>query len=160
MSFYRLKELEKGFILDGIPLSKLGNDEIRRTQPSLNIGIPKYSAIRDPNCTNYFKYKSLPNLAKESFIKNDKGCNTIDKFIANSAAKQYLQDRKKMGSGKICNYYKTNYLIFICRIYTPIVWRPFICSNRSTKTWLPWRRRLQKKYSKSQIKKICIWLWR
>lgn len=40
---YRLKELEKDFVLDGVCLSHLANDETDRTFPSLNIGMsPHY----------------------------------------------------------------------------------------------------------------------
>ena len=58
----RLKQLEKGFILDGTVVSRLYNDEIGRTQPSLNFGIPQYNALRDKHCANYFKTKQVPKL--------------------------------------------------------------------------------------------------
>ena len=55
-----LKQLEVGFILDGVPLSRVTNEEIGRTNPSINIGIPQYNALTDKHCKNYFKTKSLP----------------------------------------------------------------------------------------------------
>ena len=58
----RLKQLEKGFILDGTVVSKLYNDETGRTQPSLNFGIPQYNALRDKHCANYFRSKQVPKL--------------------------------------------------------------------------------------------------
>ena len=44
----RLNELERGFVLDGVCLSHLANDETDRTFPSLNIGedyISRYSTV-------------------------------------------------------------------------------------------------------------------
>lgn len=58
----RLKELEQGFVLDGVALSKHANDEIDRSNPSVNIGIPQYNPLKDKYCESYFKQnKGLPN---------------------------------------------------------------------------------------------------
>ncbi len=98
-----MKNLENNFILDGVPLSKLSNDEIGRTQPSLNIGIPQYDAVSDPHGASYFKSinKSLPKVI--SCKNNNTGESSADKFIQNSAAIYYLRERKKIGAGMI-NY--------------------------------------------------------
>ena len=61
----RLKELERGFLLDGVCLSHLANDETDRTFPSQNIGIPQYNALVSKNASNYFKRKGLPRFLKE-----------------------------------------------------------------------------------------------
>ena len=58
----RLKQLEKGFVLDGTVVSRLYNDEIGRTQPSLNFGIPQYNAMHDKHCANYFRSRQVPKL--------------------------------------------------------------------------------------------------
>ena len=82
------------FILDGVALSKQANDETGRTQPSLNIGIPQYSAINDPGCRRYFRNTPKKTVAK----KSKKDSHTV--FMQNSEAQKYLDDRKKMGAGK------------------------------------------------------------
>ena len=56
----QLKELERGFILDGVALSKQTNDEPERSNPSVNIGIPQYNPTIDKHCKSYFKQKGLP----------------------------------------------------------------------------------------------------
>ena len=56
----KLKELERGFILDGVALSRMTNEETGRTNPSINIGVPQYKAKEDHYCTSYFKMKALP----------------------------------------------------------------------------------------------------
>lgn len=53
-------------MLDGVCLSHNANDETDRTFPSLNIGIPQYSALSDRNTANYFKQKGLPRFVKDS----------------------------------------------------------------------------------------------
>lgn len=58
----RLKQLEKGFILDGTVVSTLYNNETGRTQPSLNFGIPQYNAVNDRYCASYLKSKQVPKL--------------------------------------------------------------------------------------------------
>lgn len=55
-----LKQLERGFVLDGVALSRLTNEETDRTNPSINIGIPQYKAQEDKHCKTYFKMKTLP----------------------------------------------------------------------------------------------------
>lgn len=98
--FPRLKRLEREFFLDGVALSKLANDETGRTQPSLNMGIPQYSALGDPGCKHYFNSKSMPKVTKESVAKNGKKEDSHNQFIQNSEAQKYLDDRKKIGAGK------------------------------------------------------------
>ena len=106
----RLKELEKGFVLDAVALSKHANDEIGRTQPSLNMGIPQYNALKDPNCKTYFKMKGLPKLAKQGQQEVSQGEDdteitssmmgaVFDHFVQSSSAKYYLKERESMGSG-------------------------------------------------------------
>lgn len=56
----RLKQLEKGFILDGVVLSRQTNEETGRSNPSINIGIPQYRAQKDTHCKSYFKMTTLP----------------------------------------------------------------------------------------------------
>ena len=55
-----LKQREKGFVLDGVTLSRQTNEEIERSQPSVNIGIPQYNALHDKHAQRYFKRKGLP----------------------------------------------------------------------------------------------------
>jgi hypothetical protein len=76
-----------------VALSKHGNDETGRTQPSLNIGIPQYSALKDRSCRYYFK-RTL-NLTENTADEVD----TLASFIQGCAAKKYLVDRKKIGAG-------------------------------------------------------------
>ncbi len=103
----RLKQLEKKFVLDCVPLGKLANDEVGRTQPSLNIGIPQYSAIKDPSCKSYFKSKGIPKAAREASSKkpmNDiESESSFERFLHNSSAQKYLDDRKKFGAGMSTN---------------------------------------------------------
>ena len=95
---FRLKQLEKNFILDGVPLSKLANDEVGRTQPSLNIGIPQYSAFRDPSCKNYFTSKAVSKVVKKTAIKKEEE-SSLGRFLNSSSAKKYLDNRMKIGAG-------------------------------------------------------------
>ena len=107
----RLKELEKGFVLDAVALSKHANDEIGRTQPSLNMGIPQYNALKDTSCKTYFKMKGLPKYAEEAHRKMSEGKVSehassmmgpvFDQFLRNSSAKKYLEERESLGSGMI-----------------------------------------------------------
>ena len=62
----RLKQLEKGFVLDGVPMSHLVNDEMGRTNPSINMGIPQYNALDDKSCAGYFQRKGLPKVIKKT----------------------------------------------------------------------------------------------
>lgn len=119
MTFIRLKLLEKQFILDGVPLNKLANDEIGRTQPSLNIGIPQYSAVNDPACKNYFKSKNVkqPKPSKETVTSEKDSLSRFEKFMRSSTAKKYLDDRQKIGAGKIINS-RLNKIIILLIGYT------------------------------------------
>lgn len=64
----KLKEKEKGFVLDGVVLSRLTNEETSRTHPSINIGIPQYRATNDKHCKDYFeKSKTLP----KNIVRNE-----------------------------------------------------------------------------------------
>lgn len=104
---YRLKELERAFVLDGVTLSKQANDEVNRTQPSLNLGIPQYNALYDKHCKSYFESKSLPkgtqNAKQSSGNETEHGASMMghvfDRFARNSSAKQYLQEREALGAG-------------------------------------------------------------
>ena len=105
-----MKELEKGFVLDGVAVGKQSNDETGRSQPSPNIGIPQYNALRDKHCKNYFTTRSLPK-----FVQPTKSLtsvedaehsasmmgNVFDKFVRNSLAKQYLKERESIGAGEL-----------------------------------------------------------
>lgn len=98
----RLRKSERGFVLDGVPLSKLANDETGRTQPSLNFGIPPYSPLHDKNCKTFFQSKGLPKGIKDSFQKeSEKGktASISEQFVLSSSAVKYLDDRKKIGAG-------------------------------------------------------------
>lgn len=61
----KLKQLEMGFVLDGVVLSHLANDDIKRSNPSLNVGIPQYNALRDPANQSYLRRRGLPKTVKE-----------------------------------------------------------------------------------------------
>ena len=65
----RLKELEKRFVLDGVALSHFANDETDRTQPSLDLGIPQYSAAKDHHAKGYFARRGLPKIVKEPALE-------------------------------------------------------------------------------------------
>ena len=94
---HRVKQLEKDFILDGVALSKQANDETGRTKPSLNIGIPQYSALRDRGCRHFFKssLKSMKGSAEKVDVTD---IHTV--FTQKSEAQRYLDDRKKVGAGE------------------------------------------------------------
>lgn len=100
---FRLKELEKGFVLDGVTLSKQANDETDRSQPSLNMGVPQYSPLHDPHCKNYYKSKGLPKLVEKPDVDSDVHSSMMghvfDRFVRNSSAKQYLKEREELGAG-------------------------------------------------------------
>ena len=109
---YRLKELERGFVLDGTVVSRLANDETGRSHPSLNMGIPQYNALHDKHCKSYFKSKGPPKSVRAtksltSAIPEDSEDNSsmmgqvFDKFVRNSSAKQYLQEREGIGAGEL-----------------------------------------------------------
>ena len=107
--FCRLKELERNFVLDCIPLSKLANDEVGRTKPSLNIGIPQYLATKDPGCKNYFKRKGVGKSGREAHEQLKAHImpeSSVDKFLRNSSATKYLSDRKKIGAGMTYNFHQ------------------------------------------------------
>lgn len=120
----RLKQLERGFVLDGVTLSRHANDEIGRTNPSLNFAIPQYNASDDPHCKSYFKMKGLPKTAKvaaNKAKKDDKRAEgdttehtstmmgaVFDKFVRNSSAKQYISDRASIGAGVCINFVSHN----------------------------------------------------
>lgn len=96
--FYsRLKQLEKGFILDGVVLSKLANDETGRSHPSLNMGVPQYSALNDPGCKLYFA-SGLKTETEAPMQKGEKDTHTI--FVEKSGAQKYIDNRKTIGAGK------------------------------------------------------------
>ena len=63
----RLKQLERNFVLDGVALSRLANEETERTHPSLNFGIPQYRPRQDKHCKSYFaSNKALPKITASS----------------------------------------------------------------------------------------------
>lgn len=101
-----MKQLEKDFILDGVPLSKIANDEIGRTQPSFNIGIPQYSALGDPACKHYFASSGLKVVKAKNGEKREVGV-----FMR---ARKYLQDRKKIGAGKKLCSCRASYIGLMC----------------------------------------------
>ena len=130
MANYRLKELEQGFVLDGVTLSKQANDEIDRTQPSLNLGVPQYNAVNDPHCKTYFKSKGLPQLVTAN-VKNTDENNDLqtsmlgkvfDRFVRNSSARQYLQEREDLGAG-ICTLHIILYTctVYLCSTHTRVL---------------------------------------
>ena len=106
----RLKKLEKGFILDGVPLSKLANDEVGRTNPTLNLGIPQYMSTNDPHCQL--------DCTCGSSLANDSMMGSVnDKFLSSSAAKVYIENRKNVGAGDnmfIIGYISSYILPIVC----------------------------------------------
>ena len=109
-----MEQLERGFLLDGVALSKLANDDIGRSQPSLNIGIPQYSALNDPNCKKYFTSKGLPNGVNKYLSRGENAKKNrvqgisdsmigavFDQFVLRSPATKYLEDRTLIGAGKL-----------------------------------------------------------
>ena len=46
-------------------MSHLANNEIDRTHPSLNLGIPQYNAMNDISCKTYFRSRGLPSIVKK-----------------------------------------------------------------------------------------------
>ena len=58
------------FVLDGVALGRLANEETDRTHPSLNVGIPQYRARQDKHCKSYFSSnKALPKITSMQIIK-------------------------------------------------------------------------------------------
>ena len=107
-SICRLKELERGFVIDSVALSKHANDETGRTHPSLNLGIPQYNALKDPHCKAYFRMKGLPKYTNQEKLPQgdvDGGSTSsmmgavFDQFLRNSSAKEYLKERESIGAG-------------------------------------------------------------
>lgn len=72
----RIKQLEKGFVLDGVVLSRMTNEEIKRTNPSINIGIPQYKALEDRHCSSYFRMKTVPQKMVRTNRESD-SCHLI-----------------------------------------------------------------------------------
>jgi hypothetical protein len=99
-TYQRQKQLEQGFVLDGVCVSHLTNDETERTFPSINIGIPQYKAQSDKRVSSYFKRKGLPPFVtrKQEHETSMQG-RVIDKFCASSEATAYLTARQKEGAG-------------------------------------------------------------
>ncbi len=90
--------MEEGFILDGIPLSKVANDETDRTNPTLNLGIPQYYGKKDPHCCLYYSRKKGQ---EKSIVENNSSMmgNVYDKYINTSSSNSYIEDRRKLGAG-------------------------------------------------------------
>ena len=62
----RMKQVERGFVLDGVALSRLANKKPRpeQTHPSLNVCVPQYRARYDKHCKSYFSSnKALPKIS-------------------------------------------------------------------------------------------------
>ena len=102
----KLKEREKGFVLDGVVLSRLGNEDTKRSNPSLNIGIPQYNALRDPANQTYLRRRGLPKAVKEIAEDPQKAEESesmmgkvYDHFVRSSEAITYLKDVSKKGAG-------------------------------------------------------------
>ena len=115
-----LKQLEVGFILDGVPLSRVTNEETGRTNPSINIGIPQYNALTDKHCKSYFKTKSLPQaIAKVCMYvctyvciymyvcmyillqpsdKSSMAGGVLDEFTKTTEAWIYMKERETLGA--------------------------------------------------------------
>ena len=99
--------------MDAVALSKHANDEIGRTQPSLNFGIPQYNALKDTHCKTYFQMKGLPKYAEQAQLEGKESATAdtdseltssmmgpvFDKFLRNSSAKKYIEERESIGSG-------------------------------------------------------------
>jgi hypothetical protein len=89
-----LKQMEKGFVLDGVVLSRLSNDDAKRTNPSINIGIPQYIAQKDVHSNAYFTSKALPKRIPSDSMMG----STKDKFFKSTEATKYLEDRILKGT--------------------------------------------------------------
>eukprot|EP00731_Ephydatia_muelleri_P012716 Em0007g26a len=102
----KLKERELGFVLDGVVLSRLANEDTKRSNPSLNIGIPQYNALRDPANQSYLRRRGLPKTVKEIAEDPQKAAESdsmmgkvFDHFVRSSEAITYLKDVSKKGAG-------------------------------------------------------------
>ncbi|XP_065829716.1 sperm microtubule associated protein 1-like [Oscarella lobularis] len=99
MSPEKRRGLEMNFVLDGVALSKQANDDARRTNPSINIGIPQYQAQRDKHAQSYFVTKPAKTSLKTT--RQDSEPSTVmgkvyDRFTKRCHSATYLRERKEI----------------------------------------------------------------
>jgi hypothetical protein len=96
----KLRGLERNFILDGVAVSKQANDDIHRTNPSINIGIQQYNAAKDKHARNYIRTAPAKQ-ATERAEQNDHSTmmgHVYDRFTARCASAKYLRERRILHS--------------------------------------------------------------
>ncbi|XP_062515678.1 sperm microtubule associated protein 1-like [Corticium candelabrum] len=96
----KLRALECSFILDGVAVSRQANEDVHRTNPTINIGIPQYYGAKDRHARTYVR--SAP--ARTSRIRAQKAidCSMMgsvyDKFTNRCSSARYLRDRLTLHS--------------------------------------------------------------
>jgi len=115
-----LKELEKGFILDGVPLSKVANDETDRTNPTLNLGIPQYNGKKDTHCRLHYSKKSSDYSGTDSMMGH-----VYDNLCFASSSRNYIDNRKEFGAGRcmFMKYIPINFYLLTTKVY--LIQNPF-----------------------------------
>ena len=118
----KLQALECNFILDGVAVSKQGNDDIHRTNPSINIGIQQYNGARDKHARSYRRSTPSREATKRTqqvgksvllilsilfvlshFISKQNKHSTMmghvyDRFTTRCASAKYLRERRFLHS--------------------------------------------------------------
>ena len=91
------------FVLDGVPLSNLSNNDVFRSSPQHDISLPSYNPVKDEHCRVYFKFASIPRVVSARLSRNrslptQAGCYK-DKFLERCSSAQYISQRNRNGTG-------------------------------------------------------------
>ena len=113
--------MDKSFILDGVPLSNLSNNEVFRCQPQHDISLPSYNPIKDEHCRVYFQFASIPRAVSARLSRNrplptQAGCHK-DKFLERCSSAQYITQRNRNGA----SYSWDDYRGHNTEMYRPVI---------------------------------------
>ena len=113
--------MKKSFVLDGIPLSNMSNNEVYRTYPQHDISLPSYNPVKDKHCRVYFQFSSLPravsaHISRGHTLPTQAGSHK-DKLLERCSSAQYLSDRNRNGAGYSWDEYRGHN----SEVYKPVV---------------------------------------
>ena len=113
--------MEKSFVLDGVPLCHLSNNEVSRSSPQHDISLPSYNPVKDEHCRVYFKFASIPRAVSARITRNrplpTQAGSHKDHFLERCSSAQYLSDRNRNGAG----YSWANYRGHNTEVFKPVI---------------------------------------
>ncbi|KAI6652062.1 hypothetical protein LOD99_4607 [Oopsacas minuta] len=113
--------MEKSFILDGVPLSNLSNNDVFRSSPQHDISLPSYNPVKDKHCRVYFQFASIPRAVSARISRNrplsTQAGHHKDVFLERCSSVQYISHRNRNGAGYSWDTYRGH----DTEVYKPVI---------------------------------------